>query len=115
MAEQKPCWSDERTFFQEICDAPGPRNPAIRALDFKNDPQAARMFFRGYVEEFAAKPLPDSISAENRNPVRLARAAISSLVQVRFYAEEGRWPEQSELDANLGVYKEIFTEHGSDG
>jgi hypothetical protein len=110
MSEQTPQPDNPRAFFQDVCDRSPMRNRGMIALTLKDDIESARRFFAGYVEEFAANPLPIRISEENRDPERLARASILHVIRVGFEAEERRPPTDEEIDERLGAYKEIFAE-----
>jgi hypothetical protein len=110
MSEQTPNHLSDRAYFQETCTHAGIRNPAMVALTLKGDLEKARRFFQGFVEEYAAHPLPSGISEENRNPERLARAAIVHVIRTSLGAEGVFHPTEEKMAEELGAYALVFAE-----
>jgi len=110
MPEQTPNHLSDRAYFQETCTHAGIRNPAMVALTLKDDLEKAQRFFQGYVEEFAANPLPAGISEENRKPERLAKAAILHVVRTSLGAEGVLHPTEERMAEKLGAYVLVFAE-----
>jgi hypothetical protein len=113
MSERQPTQpdkSEERLFYEATIVASKERNPGLVALELSGDIEAARKYFTGYQEVIAEDERLHQLSEHNKNPKRMASGVIQYVATVRAGAGQKELPSQEQVDALLGVWKQVFEE-----
>jgi hypothetical protein len=116
MSESAPQAPNPRQFFEDTKASSKWRNAPLVAIELNGNMEAARLYLQGYQEELAelvqGKAF-ENLSESNREPVRMARSAIEDAAYTMAYRLHHTIPAQEGIDAQLGVWKQIFEDEAT--